>query len=773
MLKPIVRSVVRPVVSGTVNPDNVYVGTIIWGGISYEVFTDPATGLRMRIGIRDGYQVIDEELTVSNGVTGGFEGVESTDGIADDWYEVQAVELFGVPLNLTIADITNGVRLTWEDNSSKELGYEIYASVNGGAFYSIGITQAGDLSFDDLINYEGLPVQYKVLAYTGVYSTEYLENAPNTIINKSVLNKPLDTQYAYVADNGGLDRASTGLTFGMWVKGTSAVALANYSCLGGKAIGAGTQGRYGFYVDNASNYSVYATSGIGCVCNFYIDNNLIGTNGGGSVAIVSTVKITDQKWHYLLMTFDNAVTTQPGNQFEFVLGAANSAAGDVFNSISKCAIKDVIVYKSELSTIDITNLYLGVIKSGYVANWKCDAYPLIDETGNFNLTGVNLNAGNIITTPERIVGGDKSGYSNIVDAEQLTFNLTFNALGDGSGISKIRFNVSETTTMILSGTARFYSDAAGTLNESTSAVITTGALRTFYMRLPSGNATLKVKNVITGWGGNTQAFTDTGWEHASGVSWVNYPFIDIDISLLTHLTTINLFGNNTVHGDMSTLTAMTYIELGNGYGGSNNSGAGCTITGDVSGMTNLWCLDAWDITSFYGDITGLVNLRVIWIKGLNTLSGSIAALTSLTYLDIEGGNTITGSLNALTSLTTLYLSGNNTVSGEVSGLINLDTISIYSSGAITITNTTNLTKLSQLFPCYPVVFSSANVNQILADVWVNRNVVKSSPIRTIDLSGNIASGAPTGQGITDKAALQAYRTPNNDGAYSLWTIGTN
>jgi hypothetical protein len=84
MLKPIVRSVVRPVVSGTVNPDNVYVGTIIWGGISYEVFTDPATGLRMRIGIRDGYQMTDEELLV-----GGFNGVEGV-----GWQNVDPVDLY-------------------------------------------------------------------------------------------------------------------------------------------------------------------------------------------------------------------------------------------------------------------------------------------------------------------------------------------------------------------------------------------------------------------------------------------------------------------------------------------------------------------------------------------------------------------------------------------------------------------------------------------------------------------------------------------------------
>lgn len=42
-----------------------------------------------------------------------------------------------------------------------------------------------------------------------------------------------------------------------------------------------------------------------------------------------------------------------------------------------------------------------------------------------------------------------------------------------------------------------------------------------------------------------------------------------------------------------------------------------------------------------------------------------------------------------------------------------------------------------------------------------------------DKQYHLYAGAPTGQGLTDLAALRAYRSPNNDAQYALWTIETN
>ena len=69
------------------------------------------------------------------------------------------------------------------------------------------------------------------------------------------------------------------------------------------------------------------------------------------------------------------------------------------------------------------------------------------------------------------------------------------------------------------------------------------------------------------------------------------------------------------------------------------------------------------------------------------------------------------------------------------------------------------------------MLSSEQVNAVLAGFWANRNAAKSRSERKIDIA-NIGNGAPTGQGITDKAALAAYKSPNNTGPV-VWTVTTN
>jgi hypothetical protein len=216
------------------------------------------------------------------------------------------------------------------------------------------------------------------------------------------LNKPVGNEYAYVADNGALDIAATGLTFAMWVKGTSAVAPPAIFWLGGKHILAGTEGRYGFTADQTTGFlsSYTVTSGAGTVGSFWVDNVKIGLDiGAGGMARISAVAIQDEVWHFLLLKINAGTTVNLANQFEFYLGTGNDAAGTGVTLISKCAIAKAILYKSVLSDAECTDLFNGIIKAGYAAYWKFGAYPLVDETGNFNLTGVNLSGANILTIP--------------------------------------------------------------------------------------------------------------------------------------------------------------------------------------------------------------------------------------------------------------------------------------------------------------------------------------------------------------------------------------
>jgi hypothetical protein len=67
--------------------------------------------------------------------------------------------------------------------------------------------------------------------------------------------------------------------------------------------------------------------------------------------------------------------------------------------------------------------------------------------------------------------------------------------------------------------------------------------------------------------------------------------------------------------------------------------------------------------------------------------------------------------------------------------------------------------------------TSIQVNAVLAGFWANRDVAKTrANERTISLTG-VNMSAPTGQGLTDKAALAAYKSPNNTGPM-FWTVTT-
>jgi hypothetical protein len=755
MLKPIVRSVVRPVVSGTVNPDNVYVGTIIWGGISYEVFTDPATGLRMRIGIRDGYQMTDEELLV-----GGFDGVEGV-----GWWNVEAIELF-YPKNVVLTAITGGTRISW-DNLTGNNGYEIWVSISSGTYFRVGITLVDDVSYDDTAYYGGYPVQYKVMAYTGVASSVYAENCSEAIVNKLYLTCPAGNEYGYVADNGLLDFGKVAQSWALcgWLKGEGAGGIFQY--IVGKGVYGSLNGRYTIYCDTD---------------NFY----RLGMQGSaGFVSTVSTVLCTDGKWHFHCITYnssnnveyliDNVVVgsaINPGtggtmaNQFEFYLGADNDNDGSDPSSIAKHSFKEICVYPTNMSAAERGLQMRGTIKSGYLARYKGEAYPLVDETGNFNLTGVNLDASNIVTSPDRVVGGLKSGFSVPVEVDDLEFVLT--SFGDGSGVGEMNLVVSESVYMSIDGVGKFYTDAAGTTGESTSKLIETGALRKTYIRVTSGTATVRIKNVVTSFGalvGGSYA-TGRGWETANNI---NYPCLSTDCSKLTHVTAITIFGHNTTYGDISAFTGITVLEIACASSIHTLATYGSTVTCNLDAFNSLTTLDVWDKTVFTGSLSGKVNLQVIWVGGLSSFTCDLSTCPALTTCITYATNTFvpTGSIAGNTTIVALQCIGLNTLSGSIAGCTNLALLSIYGLTSITVPNVTLLTKMSLLY-IPTIALTSANTNQILADFVTNKDEVKTYLARSITLNGT-----PTGQGITDKAALQAYRTPNNDGAYSLWTIGTN
>ena len=87
------------------------------------------------------------------------------------------------PLNLVLAAITGGVRLTWAQSAqcTNEDGFEIWISINGGAYALLDTVAADVLTYDDMTDYAGSTVDYKVRAYRGTAYSEYSDEESITI----------------------------------------------------------------------------------------------------------------------------------------------------------------------------------------------------------------------------------------------------------------------------------------------------------------------------------------------------------------------------------------------------------------------------------------------------------------------------------------------------------------------------------------------------------------------------------------------------------------
>jgi len=210
--------------------------------------------------------------------------------------------------------------------------------------------------------------------------------------------------------------------------------------------------------------------------------------------------------------------------------------------------------------------------------------------------------------------------------DPLMDTLFLAATGDGTGVATLTLTVSQDITISLSGMARFYSDDAGTADQSTTWDVTTGAARTIYLRCPFASEAMTILETDAGY--------ITSW--GEWTSPTNAPSLGGSISQFTALTGITMGGNNTISGDFSSLPSLTFVSMG----GSN------TVSGSIAGLTGLTYFDLWD--------------------GSNTITGSVAALTSLTVLEIFGSNTLSGSIEGLTSLTFIQVTGSNTLTGDLS-----------------------------------------------------------------------------------------------------------
>jgi len=182
-------------------------------------------------------------------------------------------------------------------------------------------------------------------------------------------------------------------------------------------------------------------------------------------------------------------------------------------------------------------------------------------------------------------------------------DMTLTATGTGEGISKLKITSDEDITLTLSGNAKFYTNAAATLNESSVWEMKGGTIRTIYIKLASGEA--KFNLPVTKLRGINE------W-----TSPINAPMLSGDIGVFLNLNDVNINSNSNITGDLTKLKKINYLLVASG-------------------------------NTLYGDITGLTKLTYLHLLGSNTITGNISGLTLLTRLQVNGSNTVYGSLNAI------------------------------------------------------------------------------------------------------------------------------
>lgn len=195
----------------------------------------------------------------------------------------------------------------------------------------------------------------------------------------------------------------------------------------------------------------------------------------------------------------------------------------------------------------------------------------------------------------------------------LSATMTIESTGGGSGVSTLRMTSLVDTTLTLTGSARFYTDAAGTLGESTSWTITAGALRTIYLKAPSGSSTLTIPNrfVISQFGNSGS----DGWTSSANAARLVFTAID-----LQNLTSLRISGTTTISGAMP--IGLTYLYL-------EGSSIAWTYNGALpTGLTALYLIGS-SIDYTGANVSGTVNITTFTLSNFRTSKMTDAELITL------------------------------------------------------------------------------------------------------------------------------------------------
>ena len=199
----------------------------------------------------------------------------------------------------------------------------------------------------------------------------------------------------------------------------------------------------------------------------------------------------------------------------------------------------VLTFPSEGTSVaaDITCTVNGVARVISSASWTGGVWTIVLASA--------VDYGDVVVMTFKLTN------TTTVTNNVFTYTALLESTGDGSGVSTLSMEVSADITVTLGSNAKFYSDAAGTLDESATWSLTAGALRTIYLTCNTGTATMTFSDVskITKFGHPTD-----GWISGSDAAKMT-----MAVDKLSALTNIYVSGNLVLSGAFD--NSLNYLRL--------------------------------------------------------------------------------------------------------------------------------------------------------------------------------------------------------------------
>ena len=237
---------------------------------------------------------------------------------------------------------------------------------------------------------------------------------------------------------------------------------------------------------------------------------------------------------------------------------------------------------------------------------------------------------------------------------------TLSSTGTGAGVSTLQLVTNTTTTMTINGNGTFYDDAGGTTNPGTTRTITSGATRTFYLKVTSGTSTL---NILQGRSYITKVNAWTSSTNAASVAF--------NISTMPPgLTYFYVNGNNIITGTLWFPTGMTFFYV---TGSNTISG---TIPSFPTGFNEFYVVGSNTINAYTNSFSTII---LNYVRLVPVSPGGLSANDCANFIIALSTVTWSGSSR------TLYLKGTNATPTPSSAL----TTALAALAAQSVTVTTN------------------------------------------------------------------------------------